>query len=79
MNLLLTNQVMQMIKLTLNRVMQKLFEKGLYFSLSLCELESLQSFYSNCMLLYSDEEHVGVDSLISIVHDLWSTNTNNDE
>ena len=27
---------------------------------------------SNCMLLPSDEEHVGVESLISIVHDLQS-------
>ncbi|CAF1396374.1 unnamed protein product [Adineta steineri] len=27
----------------------------------------------------SDEEHVGVESLISVVHDLWSTNSNNDD
>jgi hypothetical protein len=31
------------------------------------------------MSFYSDEEHVGIESLISIVHDLLNVKTDNDE
>jgi hypothetical protein len=31
------------------------------------------------MSLYSDEEHDGVDGLVSIVHNMWSANNNHDD
>jgi hypothetical protein len=31
------------------------------------------------MSLYSDEEHIDVESLTSIVHNLWTTNTDDEE
>ena len=75
MKLLPRNQAMQMIKRILNQVMQKLFEKGIdilvYLYIYICI--PIIIFKYNCMLLCSDEEHVGVENLISIVHDLWST------
>jgi len=62
--------------------MQKLSEKGKNLSLFIYTYICIRTiiFKYHCMSLCSDEEeHVGVESLVSIVHDLWSAKNDDDD
>lgn len=87
----LENQAMPMTKQTSNQAMLKLFAKGknyfkkkrISFLLVCVCLGMLVLFEYTCMSFYSDEdeeeEHRGVENLVSVVQDLLIAKTDDDE